>query len=155
MNVAVVVGSKSDLPVIKNCTDLLDEFKVDYQLRVLSAHRTPDELTEFIRSAEQNEVQVYIAAAGMAAHLPGVVASKTLKPVIGVPLEGGFLHGLDSLMSVVQMPAGMPVACTAVGKAGAKNAALLAIQIMANKSSELAEKFKSYREAQRQKVLAG
>ncbi|WP_456342856.1 5-(carboxyamino)imidazole ribonucleotide mutase [Thermovibrio sp.] len=152
--VAVVMGSKSDLPVMEACTKTLEEFGVPYDVKVLSAHRTIDEVLAFCERAEE-EYDVIIAAAGYAAHLGGVIAAKTVLPVIGVPLDASPLKGIDSLLSIVQMPGGIPVATVTIGKAGAKNAAVLAVEIMAIKYPELKEKLKAYREEMKRKVLEG
>jgi 5-(carboxyamino)imidazole ribonucleotide mutase len=129
--VAVVLGSTSDGQVMEGCLRALTHFGIPHERYILSAHRQPDETADFARSAEGNGFAVIIAAAGMAAHLPGVIASQTTLPVIGVPLDGSSLHGLDSLYAIVQMPAGIPVATVAIGPAGAKNAAVLAAEIIA------------------------
>ncbi len=152
--VAVVMGSKSDLPVMEACTKTLEEFGVPYDVKVLSAHRTIDEVIAFCERAEE-EYDVIIAAAGYAAHLGGVIAAKTVLPVIGVPLDASPLKGIDSLLSIVQMPGGVPVATVTIGKAGAKNAAVLAVEIMAIKYPELKEKLKAYREEMKKRVLEG
>ncbi|RKQ63327.1 5-(carboxyamino)imidazole ribonucleotide mutase [Thermovibrio guaymasensis] len=152
--VAVVMGSKSDLPVMEACTKTLEEFGVPYDVKVLSAHRTIDEVIAFCERAEE-EYDVIIAAAGYAAHLGGVIAAKTVLPVIGVPLDASPLKGIDSLLSIVQMPGGIPVATVTIGKAGAKNAAVLAVEIMAIKYPELKEKLKAYREEMKKRVLEG
>jgi 5-(carboxyamino)imidazole ribonucleotide mutase len=152
--VAVIMGSKSDMPVMESCTKTLDEFGVPYDVKVLSAHRTIDEVIAFCEKAEE-EYDVIIAAAGYAAHLGGVIAAKTTLPIIGVPLDASSLKGIDSLLSIVQMPGGIPVATVTIGKAGAKNAAVLAVEIMAIKYPELREKLKKYREEMKRKVLEG
>ncbi|MEO2066419.1 MAG: 5-(carboxyamino)imidazole ribonucleotide mutase [Desulfurobacteriaceae bacterium] len=152
--VAVVMGSKSDLPIMEACTKTLEEFGVPYDVKVLSAHRTIDEVIAFCERAEE-EYDVIIAAAGYAAHLGGVIAAKTVLPVIGVPLDASPLKGIDSLLSIVQMPGGVPVATVTIGKAGAKNAAVLAVEIMAIKYPELKEKLKAYREEMKKRVLEG
>ncbi|GAB6076082.1 5-(carboxyamino)imidazole ribonucleotide mutase [Desulfurobacterium crinifex] len=152
--VAVIMGSKSDMPVMESCTKTLDEFGVPYDVKVLSAHRTIDEVIAFCEKAEE-EYDVIIAAAGYAAHLGGVIAAKTTLPIIGVPLDASPLKGIDSLLSIVQMPGGIPVATVTIGKAGAKNAAVLAVEIMAIKYPELREKLKKYREEMKRKVLEG
>jgi 5-(carboxyamino)imidazole ribonucleotide mutase len=152
--VAVVMGSKSDMPVMETCTKTLEEFGVPYDVKVLSAHRTINEVLAFCKKAEE-EYDVIIAAAGYAAHLGGVIAAKTTLPVIGVPLDASPLKGIDSLLSIVQMPGGIPVATVTIGKAGAKNAAVLAVEIMAIKYPELREKLKAYREEMKRKVLEG
>ncbi|MBI5472013.1 MAG: 5-(carboxyamino)imidazole ribonucleotide mutase [Ignavibacteriae bacterium] len=129
--VAILLGSKSDESVMQGCTDYLTRFGISYELRISSAHRNPDATAAFCKDAERNGFAIIIAAAGMAAHLPGVAASHTTLPVIGVPLEGSALNGVDALYSMVQMPAGIPVATVAIGAAGAKNAAVLAAEILA------------------------
>ncbi len=145
---AVIMGSDSDLAVMKNCIKLLKEFGIETEVMVCSAHRTPDRAAEFAKGAEQNGFDVIIAAAGKAAHLPGVIAAYTPLPVIGVPIKSSTLDGLDSLLSIVQMPAGIPVATVAVD--GAENAALLAVQIMSVGYEGLRDKMKQYK-----KSLAG
>ncbi len=151
--IAVVMGSKSDWEVMAHAVATLDKLGVPCDVRVLSAHRTPDQLFEFIAQAEKQGVEVFIAAAGGAAHLAGVVAAKTLKPVLGVPMESK-LQGLDSLLSMVQMPAGIPVATLAIGKPGAINAALFAAAMLANKHATIGESLKKYRAEQAKAVLA-
>jgi 5-(carboxyamino)imidazole ribonucleotide mutase len=151
--VAVIMGSKSDWPTMAQTVETLDKLGVPCEARVLSAHRTPDQLFEYIAAAEGRGVEVMIAAAGGAAHLAGVVAAKTLLPVLGVPMESK-LQGLDSLLSMVQMPAGIPVGTLAVGKAGAINAALFAVAILANKHAQFREALRKYREEQAAAVLA-
>ncbi|MGX7013302.1 5-(carboxyamino)imidazole ribonucleotide mutase [Vagococcus silagei] len=143
--VAVVMGSKSDWNTMQETCRLLDEFEIAYEKKILSAHRLPDLMFAFSENAKGNDFSVIIAGAGGAAHLPGMMASKTTLPVIGVPIASQHLNGLDSLLSIVQMPAGIPVATTAIGKAGAKNAALLAIQILAIQNEQLTEKLTNYR----------
>jgi phosphoribosylaminoimidazole carboxylase PurE protein len=143
--VAVVMGSDSDWPVMKETVALLNKLKVPSEVRVISAHRTPDEAAAFARGAERSGIRVIIAAAGGAAHLAGAVASRVTLPVIGVPLEGGALGGLDALLSTAQMPAGVPVATVAIGKAGARNAAILAAQILALGDAALAARLRSMR----------
>jgi len=140
MQVAVLSGSPSDAEFVQACCEQLTAMGISHEARVLSAHRQGEALHEFMQESEQRGCQLYIAMAGMAAHLPGVVASMTPRPVLGVPLKGGVLDGLDALLSVVQMPRGVPVACLAVGKAGAKNAAILAAQILAVGDDALAGK---------------
>jgi 5-(carboxyamino)imidazole ribonucleotide mutase len=142
IQVAVLSGSASDADFVKACTDQLEVFGIAHEARVLSAHRQGDALHAFLTDCEQRGCQVYIAMAGMAAHLPGVVASLTPRPVLGVPLKGGVMDGLDALLSVVQMPKGVPVGCLAVGKAGARNAAILAAQILAVADDSLAAKMR-------------
>ena len=151
--VIVVMGSKSDWETMKSATEVLKQFGVPYEARVLSAHRTPAQAIEFAIGAEARGVEVVIAAAGGAAHLAGVLAAHTLAPVLGVPMESKALKGLDSLLSTVQMPKGIPVGTLAIGSAGAGNAALLAVAILANSRPELREKLRRFREEQTQKVL--
>ena len=124
--IAIIMGSRSDWPTMKAAADILDALEADYETRVVSAHRTPDRMTSFAKSAKDNGVQVIIAGAGGAAHLPGMVASMTTLPVLGVPVESKALKGMDSLLSIVQMPGGIPVGTLAIGEAGAKNAGLMA-----------------------------
>jgi 5-(carboxyamino)imidazole ribonucleotide mutase len=145
MKVAVLMGSPSDEAVMKACTDALAAFSIPSETRVISAHRDPDGLAAFVRGAEAAGFDLIIAGAGMAAALPGAAASHTTLPVIGVPLEGSALGGLDALVSIVQMPPGVPVACVAVGKAGAKNAAVLAAEILALRYPELKQKLAEFR----------
>ena len=151
--VAVLMGSKSDWSVMSQADELLTKFEVPHECRVLSAHRTPAETSEYVSQAESRGIEVVIAAAGGAAHLAGVCAAHTLVPVLGVPMESASLKGLDSLLSTVQMPAGIPVGTLAIGAAGARNAALLAIAILANNRPELRDKLRQFRADQRQKVL--
>ncbi len=151
--VGVIMGSTSDWETMKNATDVLDEFGVPYEAKVVSAHRTPQWMAEYTESAESRGLQVIIAGAGGAAHLPGMVAAQTVLPVLGVPVQSRTLNGLDSLLSIVQMPGGIPVATLAIGKAGAKNAALLAISILGNQHPEYREKLHQFRQAQTEKVL--
>ncbi len=151
--VGVVMGSKSDWETMRHCADALQSFGVPFETRVLSAHRTPDELAEWASGLEDRGIEVVIAAAGMAAALPGVVAARTTLPVLGVPMESG-LSGLDSLLSMVQMPAGVPVGTLAVGRAGAVNAAILATQIVARGHAEFRTKLRTHRDDQAAKVLA-
>ncbi|HQO10197.1 MAG TPA: 5-(carboxyamino)imidazole ribonucleotide mutase [Clostridiales bacterium] len=138
--VVIIMGSKSDSDCMKNCEDHLDHFGISYEVKILSAHRNPDEVAEFARNAEKNGIKVIIAAAGMAAHLGGVVAAHTILPVIGVPMKGGIMDGLDALLSIVQMPAGVPVSAMSVGNSGAKNAAITAAQILALSDKRIKEK---------------
>ncbi|MHB9008501.1 MAG: 5-(carboxyamino)imidazole ribonucleotide mutase [Limisphaerales bacterium] len=152
--VAVIMGSKSDWDVMQHCHLTLDQFGVAHECRVLSAHRTPKEAGEYISSAESRGMEVVIAAAGGAAHLAGVAAAHTVLPVLGVPMESASLKGLDSLLSTVQMPGGIPVGTLAIGKAGAINAALLAIAILGGKRPELREAIRAYRAEQTRKILA-
>ncbi len=143
MQVAVIMGSDSDLPVMKKAFSVLDDFGVSYAATIASAHRTPKKLAEFVENAEKDGVVCFLAGAGMAAALPGVVASLTEKPVIGIPLSSEKLDGMDALFSIVQMPSGMPVATVAID--GAKNAAYLAVQILASSDKKMAEKYKEFR----------
>lgn len=152
--VAMMMGSKSDWKLMEEASLVLDQFAIPHEVRALSAHRTPDAVFEYIQSAESRGVEVFIAAAGGAAHLPGVIAAKTLRPVLGVPIPSStFVNGLDALLSIVQMPGGIPVGTLAVGKAGAINAALLATSILANKYPEYREALQQYRQHQSQTVL--
>lgn len=137
--VAVLMGSDSDLPVMQAAIDTLTQLGIAFEVKITSAHRTPDATRDYVRDAEARGCRTFIAAAGMAAHLAGAVAAQTLKPVIGVPLAAGDLGGIDALLSTVQMPGGIPVASVAIGKAGAKNAAYLAAQILATSDNELAQ----------------
>ncbi|MEP0842564.1 MAG: 5-(carboxyamino)imidazole ribonucleotide mutase [Phycisphaerae bacterium] len=152
--VSVIMGSKSDWEVMSNTSAALDSLGVDHEVRVVSAHRTPALLTEWVTAAPQRGVEVIIAAAGGAAHLAGVAAAQTLLPVLGVPMESKSLGGLDSLLSMVQMPAGVPVATFAIGKAGAINAALFAAAMLAPRHAKIAEALKSYRDKQTQAGIA-
>lgn len=147
------MGSRSDLPAMEGCMKQLDEFGVGYTVRILSAHRTPEAVIELSEHAAENGIEVIIAAAGGAAHLAGVLASSTILPVIGIPIQTSALGGMDSLLSTVQMPGGVPVATVAIGKAGPKNAAILAVQMMALADSSLAEKLREFKKAQRDAVL--
>ena len=142
------MGSKSDFTTMKHACEIFDQFKISYETKIISAHRTPQRLYDFAASAKKNGIKVIIAGAGGAAHLPGMTASMTDLPVLGVPVESRTLKGLDSLLSIAQMPAGIPVGCLAIGEAGAKNAALLAIAILALSDEKLAEKLKKFREKQ-------
>jgi 5-(carboxyamino)imidazole ribonucleotide mutase len=151
--VVVVMGSKSDWEAMRQADEVLAKFEVPHECRVLSAHRTPVETAEYVNQAESRGVQVIIAAAGGAAHLAGVCAAHTVLPVLGVPMESVSLKGLDSLLSTVQMPAGIPVGTLAIGPAGARNAALLAVAILANSRPDLREKLRRFRADQREKVL--
>lgn len=145
--IAIVMGSRSDWPTMKHAADLLDQLGAGYEARVVSAHRTPDRLVEFSKAAADRGVQVIIAGAGGAAHLPGMVASMTHLPVLGVPVQSKALSGLDSLLSIVQMPGGVPVGTLAIGDAGAKNAAILAASILGLGDPALMERLKAYRAA--------
>ncbi len=151
--VAILMGSKSDLEVMQPARDACSELGVPHEVRVLSAHRTPDALFAYVAEAETRGVEVFIAGAGGAAHLPGVVAAKTTLPVLGVPIPSGHLLGLDALLAIVQMPKGIPVATFAVGKAGAGNAGLFAVALLAAKRPELRQKLAAWRKAQADKLL--
>jgi 5-(carboxyamino)imidazole ribonucleotide mutase len=151
--VSIIMGSKSDYEIMKNCADTLEKFSVPYELIISSAHRSPTRTKNYIQEAEEKGAKVFIAAAGMAAHLAGALAATTTKPVIGVPMKGGAMDGMDAMLSTVQMPAGMPVATVALGKAGAVNAAYLAMQIMAINDKELAIKLKEDRIVKEKKVV--
>jgi 5-(carboxyamino)imidazole ribonucleotide mutase len=151
--VGVIMGSKSDWDTMRHASDLLNEFGIAHESKIVSAHRTPGLLAEYASSAEQRGIEVIVAGAGGAAHLPGMAAAQTLLPVLGVPVESAALKGIDSLLSIVQMPAGVPVATLAIGKAGAKNAALLAVAILSNSRPELREKLRAWRLQQTDTVL--
>ena len=152
--VAVVMGSDSDMAVMQSCVDVLGEFGIKPVVRVISAHRTPQKAAEFAQNAAENGIKVIIAAAGMAAHLAGALAAKTTLPVIGVPLiSSSGLKGVDALLSTLQMPPGVPVATVAIGKAGAKNAAILAVEILALSDKALALKLAEFKRAQEQEVI--
>jgi 5-(carboxyamino)imidazole ribonucleotide mutase len=150
--VAVIMGSTSDWDTMKNAVDVLERFGVPCERHVVSAHRTPAWMAEFATGAEGRGVEVIIAGAGGAAHLPGMVAAQTVVPVLGVPVQSAALQGLDSLLSIVQMPAGVPVATLAIGKAGATNAGLLAVSILSNSRPDLRAKLRAFREEQTNKV---
>jgi 5-(carboxyamino)imidazole ribonucleotide mutase len=150
--VSIIMGSKSDYEIMKECAKILENFSVPYELIISSAHRSPERTKNYIKSAEEKGAKVFIAAAGMAAHLAGALAATTTKPVIGVPMKGGAMDGMDAMLSTVQMPAGMPVATLALGKAGAVNAAYLAMQILALDDTELATKLYEDRIAKAKKV---
>lgn len=152
--VAIIMGSDSDWPVMKNAAQMLADFGVAYEARVVSAHRTPDLMFQFAKSAASNGYQVIIAGAGGAAHLPGMVAAKTTLPVLGVPVPSKHLQGQDSLLSIVQMPKGIPVATFAIGDAGAANAGLFAVAMLANQDQALADKLAAFRTKQAEKVHA-
>ncbi len=152
--VAVVMGSMSDWETMRHATETLAEFGVAYERRVVSAHRTPDDMARFAAEAEGRGLAVIIAGAGGAAHLPGMIAAQTLVPVLGVPVESHALKGMDSLLSIVQMPAGVPVGTLAIGRAGAVNAALLAVAILATTRPPLREQLRRFREAQAERVRA-
>ena len=151
--VAVIMGSQSDWETMRHADEILTRFAVPHECRIVSAHRTPAWMTEFAAAAEARGLEVIIAGAGGAAHLPGMVAAQTLLPVLGVPVESHALKGMDSLLSIVQMPGGIPVGTLAIGKAGALNAALLAVAILANTRPELRARLRQFREEQTAKVL--
>jgi len=151
--VAILMGSDSDLDVMKNTVDVLDSFGIPREVRITSAHRTPAETHQYVKEADERGCAVFIAAAGLAAHLAGTLAGITTKPVIGVPIDGGSLGGMDALLSTVQMPAGIPVACVAIGKAGARNAGFLAAQIIASADESIAKKLVDDRVENAKKVI--
>lgn len=148
------MGSQSDWPVMEHAAQILQQFGVDFEAQVVSAHRTPDLMFEFAENARDQGIAAIIAGAGGAAHLPGMIAAKTCVPVLGVPVPSKYLRGEDSLLSIVQMPKGIPVATFAIGEAGAANAALFAVALLANEDAELRAKLEAFRETQRQSVLA-
>lgn len=150
--VSIIMGSKSDYEIMKICANMLEEFGVQYELIISSAYRSPERTREYILNAEEKGAQVFIAAAGMAAHLAGALAAKTVKPVIGVPMKGGVMDGMDAMLSTVQMPSGMPVATVSLGHAGAVNAAYLAMQILALDNEELRMKLLEDRIAKAKKI---
>ena len=152
--VSIIMGSKSDFEIMKECSNTLEMFGVRYEMIVSSAHRSPERTKNYIKQAEEKGCNVFICAAGMAAHLAGAVAASTTKPVVGVPMKGGAMDGMDAMLSTVQMPAGMPVATVALGKAGAVNAAYLAMQILAITDKELAIKLKEDRIVKAKKVIS-
>jgi len=152
--VAVIMGSASDWETMRHAAETLDDLGVPFQVEVVSAHRTPDKLFAYIEAAEGRGIEVVVAGAGGAAHLPGMAAAKTALPVLGVPVESKALNGMDSLLSIVQMPAGIPVATLAIGRAGAVNAALLAASILGTKHMQFREAVKAYRHRQTEAVLA-
>lgn len=143
--VGVIIGSESDAEAMQPAVDTLEQLSVDYEVSVISGHRNPEKLREYGLKAEERGFEVLIAAAGRAAHLPGILASWTALPVIGVPLAAGELNGIDSLLSIVQMPAGVPIACVGIGTSGAKNAALLAAQILGMKHEEIRKAYRKYK----------
>ena len=151
--VGVIMGSKSVWPTMKSATDMLDEFGITYEVKVVSAHRTPDLMFEYAETAQDRGLEVIIAGAGGSAHLPGMVASKTIVPVLGVPIQSKALSGQDSLLSIVQMPGGIPVGTLAIGESGAKNAGILAAQIVGNNNEEVRKKVTQFRSEQTQSVL--
>lgn len=152
--VGVLMGSKSDWPIMEHTHKTLNDFGVPHEIKVLSAHRTPAQTMEYVSSAEERGIEVLIGAAGGAAHLCGVIAAHTVLPVIGIPIPAWSLDGLDSLLSTVQMPGGMPVATVAIGKAGAKNAALLAVSILGTKRTNLRDRLREYRKQMAEQILA-
>ena len=152
--VGIIMGSKSDWETMRHAADTLVNFGVPHETRIVSAHRTPQWMIDYASTAESRGIQVIIAGAGGAAHLPGMVAANTLLPVLGVPVESHALKGMDSLLSIVQMPGGIPVGTLAIGKAGAQNAALLAVAILANHDSALREKLREFRNGQTARVRA-
>ncbi|MEJ7698712.1 MAG: 5-(carboxyamino)imidazole ribonucleotide mutase [Pyrinomonadaceae bacterium] len=151
--VSVIMGSRSDWETMRNASETLDKFGVAHECKIVSAHRTPDLLARFAKTAEARGLEVIIAGAGGAAHLPGMVAAQSLVPVLGVPVQSKALSGMDSLLSIVQMPAGIPVGTLAIGEAGAKNAALLAVSILSNTRKDLREKLRKFREEQTETIL--
>ncbi|MCX8514508.1 MAG: 5-(carboxyamino)imidazole ribonucleotide mutase [Burkholderiales bacterium] len=153
IKVGLIMGSNSDWEVMQHCAKTLKEFAINYEALVVSAHRTPDLMFEYAESAQSRGLKIIIAAAGGAAHLPGMIASKTIVPVLGVPIPTKYLHGQDSLLSIVQMPKGIPVGTMAIGEAGAVNAALLAIAILATNDANLTNELLKYRSELTQKVL--
>ncbi len=153
MKVAIVMGSISDLPVMEEAASMLSKFGVEYEMRVLSAHRTPDDVVNFSKTAAEKGFSVIIAGAGLSAHLAGVIASYTILPVIGVPIDASTLGGVESLLSTVQMPPGVPVATVGIGRSGATNAALLSIELLALTDRDLREKLARYRDDMRRGVL--
>jgi phosphoribosylaminoimidazole carboxylase PurE protein len=152
--VGILMGSDSDLPTMQEAGKILEEFGVPFEVRICSAHRTPDRLTRYAREVEERGIRVLIAGAGGAAHLAGVLAAHVTLPVIGVPMESGALNGLDALLSTVQMPGGIPVACVAIGRAGARNAALLAVEILALADVRLKQQLAEFRARMAADVLA-
>jgi 5-(carboxyamino)imidazole ribonucleotide mutase len=151
--VGVVMGSKSDYEVLQPCLDLLREFDIPFETRIVSAHRTPDWMFQYAEEAEPRGLKIIIAAAGGAAHLPGMIAAKTIVPVLAVPVPATCLQGVDSLLSIVQMPKGVPVATLAIGKPGAANAALLAVAILASHDAELGKRLWAWRKARAREVM--
>ena len=152
--IGLIMGSKSDWPIMKHAADVLDKLKIKYETKVVSAHRTPDLLYKYASSAESRGIEVIIAGAGGSAHLPGMTSSKTTLPVIGVPIKTKSLDGVDSLLSIIQMPSGVPVGTVAIGKSGAVNSALLAASILSNKYPVIKQQLKKYRSRQTRSVLA-
>lgn len=152
--VGIIMGSNSDWPTMSHAAEMLEQFGVPYESRIVSAHRTPDRMCDYARSAEQRGLKVIIAGAGGAAHLPGMVAAMTIVPVLGVPVESKALSGWDSLLSIAQMPGGVPVGTLAIGKAGATNAGLLAVGILAREDADLADKLRAFRQHRADEVAA-
>ena len=152
--VAIIMGSQSDWPTMKHAADTLDALGIGYVAKIISAHRTPERHLTFTKAAKAQGFKIIIAGAGGAAHLPGMVAAHTIVPVLGVPVQSAALQGLDSLLSIVQMPAGVPVGALAIGKAGARNAGLLAVAILATSRPELADRLRAFREHQTAQVRA-
>lgn len=153
IKIGIIMGSNSDWNVMQHAAQMLEQFNVPYEAKVVSAHRTPDLMFEYAKTAKERGLQAIIAGAGGAAHLPGMVASQTILPVLGVPVPSKYLRGEDSLLSIVQMPKGVPVATFAIGEAGAANAALFAVSLLANHDAELAQKLSDFRAKQTQTVL--
>ncbi len=152
--VGVIMGSKSDWDTMSNATEMLEELGVSFEVEVVSAHRTPDKLFQYAENAENRGIEIIIAGAGGAAHLPGMVAAKTVLPVLGVPVKSKALNGIDSLLSIAQMPAGIPVGTLAIGNSGATNAALLAAAMLGNKYPEIRKALKKFRSEQTEKVIS-
>jgi 5-(carboxyamino)imidazole ribonucleotide mutase len=152
--VGIIMGSKSDWETMQNASDILNQFKIPHEVEVVSAHRTPNKLFDYAEKAESRGIEVIIAGAGGAAHLPGMTAAKTELPVLGVPVQSKALNGMDSLLSIAQMPAGIPVGTMAIGSAGATNAGLLATSILGNKYPEIKKSLKAYRKKQTEAVLS-
>ncbi len=150
--ISIIMGSESDYSTMSYAVKILQDFKVSFEVKIISAHRTPKRLFEFAENAKKRGVKIIIAGAGGAAHLPGMVASITMLPVLAVPIQSKVLQGIDSLLSIVQMPAGIPVGCLAIGESGAKNASLLALQILAIEDSEIAKKILNFREEQTKNI---
>ena len=151
--VAILMGSDSDLPVMQGTMDIFEKLRVNYEVRITSAHRTPEQTRDYVQDAESRGCAVFIAAAGLAAHLAGAVAAHTIRPVTGVPIASGSLQGMDALLSTVQMPSGIPVATVAIGSTGAKNAGYLAAQVLATTDTELAERVRGERQANAENVV--
>lgn len=152
-SISIIMGSESDLEIVREGINLLKEFEAGFEVKVLSAHRTPKELVEYVEESDRNGVKVFIAAAGGSAALAGVIAAHTVLPVIGIPIETKSLNGMDSLLSTVQMPAGIPVASMAIGKAGAKNAAIFALEVLAVSDKNIQDKLKEYRQKMKKKII--